>query len=94
VSDKGEVQVFQAHAGVFTAPRLASQLAAIFEEAGHLDKLGKFCSEYGAQFLRLPPPRRQRRLVLSREATTVPVVVNNVVVFNGGTTLPWSAAWE
>lgn len=57
-------------AGVFNAPAALGVYAAIFEQAGALDRLEAFASLNGPRFYRLPVNRD--RITLVREAETIP----------------------
>src|SRR3954464_5902453 len=78
-------------AGIYTAHAALELYATAFEEAGALDKLEAFASEYGAQFYNLPANRR--RITLVREEWTVPETMkfgdDVLVPLRAGETIPW-----
>ncbi|OHD22434.1 MAG: hypothetical protein A2Y38_03625 [Spirochaetes bacterium GWB1_59_5] len=77
-------------AGSYSAPVAMSLLAAVFEEAGAMDRLEGFCSEAGAKFygLRL----NEGLLALKREPWAVPLLLDGVTPLAAGRTLSWAAA--
>jgi len=77
--------------GVFTAPILPSLLAKIFEEAGHLDRLEKFTSHFGARFYDFLY-NNEERFTLVKEEWTVPNQFGNIVPFMAGQKLKWRLA--
>ena len=81
-------------AGIYTAHAAIELYAVAFEEAGALDKLEGFASEFGAQFYGLPANRDTITLV--REEWTVPQELafgaERLVPLRAGETLPWKLA--
>ena len=78
-------------AGIYTAHAALELYAAAFEEAGALDKLDAFASEYGATFYGLPQNRGTVTLV--REEWRVPETLafgaDRLVPLRAGETIPW-----
>jgi dihydroorotase len=78
-------------AGIYTAHAAIELYAIAFEEAGSLDRLEAFASEYGAQFYGLPLNRQKVTLV--REDWTVPDTLafgdDRLVPLRAGETIPW-----
>jgi dihydroorotase len=78
-------------AGVFNAPTAIAAYAAVFEQAGALDRLEGFLSLNGPAFYRLPPCEGKIELV--RETWTPPESVGvgskRIRVFLGGERLAW-----
>jgi len=81
-------------AGIYTAHAAIELYAVAFEEAGALDKLEGFASEFGARFYGLPVNRDTITLV--REEWTVPETLpfgaEELVPLRAGETLPWKLA--
>lgn len=77
-------------AGIYTTPVALPVLAQLFEEAGHLEKLEAFTSQFGAEFYQLPLNEGQLRL--KKEAWTVPEEMFGVVPFRAGQQLEWKIA--
>jgi dihydroorotase len=81
-------------AGIYTGHAAIELYAIAFEEAGALDKLEGFASEYGARFYGLPPNRGT--LTLVREDWTVPETLDFgddvLVPLRAGETIPWKLA--
>ncbi len=76
-------------AGSYSAPVAMSLLAAVFDEAGAMDRLEGFCSEAGAKFYGLD--RNQGSLALAREPWVVPAMLDGVAPLAAGRTLSWVA---
>jgi dihydroorotase len=78
-------------AGIYTAHAAIELYAIAFEEAGALDKLEGFASEFGAQFYGLPPNKDS--ITLAREDWTVPETLefgdDVLVPLRAGETIPW-----
>jgi dihydroorotase len=78
-------------AGCYSANAAIELYAAIFEEAGALDKLEGFASFFGADFYGLP--RNQQQITLEKRAWTVPNSYpfgeERVVPLAAGETLAW-----
>ncbi|HKX38235.1 MAG TPA: dihydroorotase [Burkholderiales bacterium] len=78
-------------AGIYTAHAALELYAAAFEEAGALDKLEGFASEFGARFYGLPLNRDSVTLV--REEWRVPERLrfggDELVPLRAGETIPW-----
>ncbi|MFA6215296.1 MAG: dihydroorotase [Patescibacteria group bacterium] len=79
-------------AGVFSAPVVLPILAQIFEDAGQLDRLEAFTSQFGAEFYGLPLNKGSIRL--EKKAWTVSCSVGEdsatqVVPFFAGQRLDW-----
>jgi dihydroorotase len=78
-------------AGIYTAHAAIELYAAAFEEAGALDKLEGFASQFGAQFYGLPLNRSNITLV--REEWRVPERLRfgdgELVPLRAGETIPW-----
>jgi dihydroorotase len=81
-------------AGVYTAHAALELYAAVFEEAGALDKLEGFASRFGPQFYRLPV--NAGRITLERGEWTVPAslpfAAGELVPLRAGETIPWKLA--
>ena len=81
-------------AGIYTAHAAIELYAVAFEEAGALDKLEGFASEFGPRFYGLPANRDTITLV--REEWTVPETLpfgaEELVPLRAGETLPWKLA--
>jgi dihydroorotase len=81
-------------AGIYTGHAAIELYAIAFEEAGALDKLEAFSSEFGAQFYGLPVNKDSITLV--REDWQVPATLafgNDVLVpLRAGETIPWKLA--
>src|SRR5919198_6001002 len=77
-------------AGIYTAHAALELYAIAFEEAGALDKLEGFASEYGAQFYNLPVNKGS--ITLERKEWTVPETVKFgdevLVPLRAGETIP------
>jgi dihydroorotase len=78
-------------AGIYTAHAAIELYAIAFEEAGALDKLEGFASEFGAQFYGLPANRDTITLVREdwKVPETVPFGAEQLVPLRAGETLPW-----
>jgi dihydroorotase len=78
-------------AGIYTAHAAIELYAIAFEEAGALDKLEGFSSEFGAQFYGLPPNRDTITLVREdwKVPETLPFGAEQVVPLRAGEILPW-----
>ncbi len=78
-------------AGIYTAHAAIELYAVAFEEAGALDKLEGFASEFGPRFYGLPV--NQDTITLVREEWTVPETLpfgrDQLVPLRAGETLPW-----
>jgi dihydroorotase len=78
-------------AGIYTAHAAIELYAIAFEEAGALERLEGFASEFGAQFYGLPPS--QETITLVREdwkvPETLPFGAERLVPLRAGETLPW-----
>jgi dihydroorotase len=78
-------------AGIYTAHAAIELYAVAFEEAGALDKLEGFASEFGPRFYGLPV--NQDTITLVREEWTVPESLpfggDELVPLRAGETLPW-----
>jgi dihydroorotase len=78
-------------AGVFSAPAALPVYAAVFEQAGALDRLEGFASHFGADFYGLP--RNNERLTLRREPWSVPASLpcgdDRLVPLLAGDDLSW-----
>ena len=78
-------------AGIYTAHAAIELYAAAFEEAGALDKLEGFASQFGAEFYGLPLNRSNITLV--REEWRVPERLrfgdDELVPLRAGETIPW-----
>ncbi len=83
-------------AGCFSAPAALELYAEAFEQAGALDKLAGFASEFGADFYGLA--RNTETITLVREpwavATGVPCGDDTVVPLGAGETLQWRLSGE
>jgi dihydroorotase len=81
-------------AGIYTAHAAIELYAIAFEEAGALDKLEGFASEYGARFYGLPLNRE--KVTLARQDWRVPETCafgdDVVVPLRAGETIPWKLA--
>ncbi|MCG6883555.1 MAG: dihydroorotase [Silicimonas sp.] len=82
-------------AGCFTAPVALSCLAAVFEEAGALDRLEGFTSQHGPEFYGLPV--NPEKITLEKgDPIDIPATVETgagpVAVFNPGRPLHWRVA--
>ena len=75
-------------AGVYTAPILLPLLVETFENAGKLDKLEAFTSQFGAVFYQLPI--NQSYIELVPQPWTVPERYDGIVPFMAGHTFQWS----
>jgi dihydroorotase len=79
-------------AGMFTAHAALELYAEVFEQAGRLDRLEGFASQYGADFYGLP--RHDDRITLIKESWMPPEFYD----FGGGTVVPYrrgeSVAWR
>src|SRR3954471_22591562 len=78
-------------AGIYTAHAAIELYAIAFEEAGALDKLEGFASEFGAQFYGLPANRDTITLVREdwKVPETLPFGAERIVPLRAGETLPW-----
>ena len=78
-------------AGIYTAHAAIEFYAVAFEEAGALDKLEGFASEFGPRFYGLPV--NQDTITLVREEWTVPETLpfgrDRLVPLRAGETVPW-----
>jgi dihydroorotase len=78
-------------AGIYTAHAAIEFYAIAFEEAGALDRLEGFASEFGPQFYGLPA--NHDTLTLVREdwkvPETLPFGAERIVPLRAGETLPW-----
>ncbi len=78
-------------AGCYSANAAIELYAAVFEEAGALDKLEGFASFFGADFYGLP--RNQQQITLEKRAWTIPNSYpfgeERVVPLAAGETLAW-----
>jgi dihydroorotase len=81
-------------AGIYTAHAALELYAVAFEEAGALERLEGFASEFGPAFYGLPQNRE--RLTLVREDWKVPERLDfggaELVPLRAGETLPWKLA--
>jgi dihydroorotase len=81
-------------AGMYTAHAALELYAIAFEEAGALERLEGFASEFGPQFYNLP--RNRERITLVREQWTVPQALRfgaeELVPLRAGETIPWKIA--
>jgi len=86
-ADCGCAGVYNAHAGI-------ELYAVAFEEAGALDKLEGFASEFGPAFYGLP--RNRGRITLVRENWVVPASIpygdDELVPMRAGENIPWKLA--
>jgi dihydroorotase len=78
-------------AGIYTANAGIELYAEVFDEAGALDKLERFASEFGPDFYGLP--RNRERITLSKEALPVPAEIefgrDTLVPFRAGEEVAW-----
>ena len=78
-------------AGIYTAHAAIELYAVAFEEAGALDRLEAFASEFGPRFYGLPPSRDT--ITLLRESWRVPDTVafgdEELVPLRAGEPIPW-----
>jgi dihydroorotase len=81
-------------AGVYSAHAAIELYATAFEEAGALDRLEGFASQFGADFYGLP--RNQDTITLLRKEWTVPKTLRfggeDLVPLRAGETIPWQLA--
>jgi dihydroorotase len=81
-------------AGVYTAHAALELYAVAFEEAGALERLEAFASEFGPRFYGLPPSRETVTLV--REPWRIPETVafgdEELVPLRAGEPIPWKLA--
>ncbi len=81
-------------AGIYTAHAALELYACAFEEAGALDKLQAFASEFGAAFYGLP--ENEGTVTLLRESWRVPERLafggGELVPLRAGETIPWKLA--
>jgi len=81
-------------AGIYTAHAAIELYAIAFEEAGALDKLEGFASEFGARFYGLPV--NGERITLLREDWKVPERLafggDELVPLRAGESIPWKLA--
>src|SRR5688500_1284873 len=88
---RGEKEAACGCAGVYTAHAALELYAVAFEEAGALDRLEGFASEFGARFYGLPPSRDTVTLV--RQDWKVPETLRFgaelLVPLRAGEILPW-----
>jgi dihydroorotase len=81
-------------AGIYTGHAAIELYAIAFEEAGALDKLEAFSSEFGAQFYGLPVNKDS--ITLFREDWQVPATLafgdDVLVPLRAGETIPWKLA--
>jgi dihydroorotase len=81
-------------AGIYTAHAAIELYAIAFEEAGALDKLEGFASEFGPRFYGLPVNRE--RITLVREDWQVPERLafggDDLVPLRAGESIPWKLA--
>jgi dihydroorotase len=78
-------------AGIYTAHAAIELYAIAFEEAGALDKLEGFASEFGARFYGLPPSEDTITLVREdwKVPPTLPFGAEQLVPLRAGEILPW-----
>src|SRR5262245_60873505 len=78
-------------AGIYTAHAALELYAIAFEEAGALDKLEGFASEFGAQFYGLPVSEDTITLVREdwKVPPTLPFGAEQLVPLRAGEILPW-----
>ena len=78
-------------AGIYTAHAAIELYAIAFEEAGALDRLEGFASQFGAQFYGLPPSRDTITLVREdwKVPDTLPFGAEKLVPLRAGEILPW-----
>jgi len=78
-------------AGVYTAHAALELYAVAFEEAGALDKLEGFASEFGARFYGLPANRDTVTLVREewKVPETLPFGAERLVPLRAGEIIPW-----
>jgi dihydroorotase len=74
-------------AGIYTTPVALPLLAELFEEAGKLEKLEAFTSQFGAEFYQLP--LNDGQIQLQKETWTVSEEMFGVVPFRAGEQLSW-----
>ncbi len=78
-------------AGIFNAPHAIESYAAAFDEAGALDRLEGFASEFGPRFYGLP--LNDGQITLERCPLEVPASIDlaaaQLVPFHAGEVLPW-----
>jgi dihydroorotase len=81
-------------AGIYTAHAAIELYAAAFEEAGALDKLEDFASEFGARFYGLPPNEERVTLVRQdwRAPERIPFGADDLVPLRAGESIPWKLA--
>jgi dihydroorotase len=81
-------------AGIYTAHAAIELYAIAFEEAGALDKLEGFASEFGARFYGLPV--NSERITLLREDWKIPERLafggDQLVPLRAGESIPWKLA--
>ena len=81
-------------AGIYTAHAAIELYAVAFEEAGALDRLEGFASQFGARFYGLP--ENQDSITLIREEWRVPERIafgaEDLVPLRAGETIPWKLA--
>ncbi|WP_133512946.1 dihydroorotase [Candidatus Thiosymbion oneisti] len=81
-------------AGIFSAHAAIELYAEVFEQAGALDRLEGFASQFGADFYRLP--HNQERIRLIKETWRVPNFYpfdqDRLVPLRAGTTVAWRLA--
>jgi dihydroorotase len=81
-------------AGIYTAHAAIELYAVAFEEAGALDRLEAFASEFGPRFYGLPPSRDA--LTLVRESWRVPDSIafgdEELIPLRAGEPIPWKLA--
>jgi len=78
-------------AGIYTAHAAIELYAVAFEEAGALDRLEGFASDFGAQFYGLPPSADTITLVREdwKVPETLPFGAERLVPLRAGEILPW-----
>jgi len=84
---KGTKECASVCSGVFNAPVALPLLCQMFEYLGHLDRLERFVSEFGAKFYHLPLNSECIRCV--KKEWTVPQEYDGIVPFMAGQILHW-----
>jgi dihydroorotase len=88
-----------AAAGVFITPYVGSYLAEALDSFGALERMTKFCSEYGRAFYGMPASENRQMMQVCKEDLVIPKEIfytddqgnqASVVPFLAGKTLSWT----
>lgn len=95
VKKRGKIEGKNPPAGICTPAIVALPLLVkIFEDAGKLESLQNFVSNFGMDFYELALPKEEKIIILRKNSWTVSLSYNGIVPLMAGQTLDWQIYGE